>query len=771
MENILIVMPAIPTRGIAVFPGVKTNIDVGREAARNAVNEAMQADNRIFLVMQMDETVDVPSTQDCMKVGVIARILRSVNVGSDIIRISVEGMERAPLNELQMRDNIFRACIGAPFTASEPQQPEAEAYRDIIQKEGEALAASRGIAIDLPAIFSGNLTDRAVDITADVLLTEPADIAPVMEQADTLERLRLLCEYILRQNQIAKLERDIALRVKEQMDNAQKEYYLREQIKAIQKELGDSDSQENDKLKERIEASDMPGEVREKALKEFSRMTKMAPGMPEISLIRNYLDWLLELPWTTESKECCDLKNARAILDRDHYGMEKVKKRVLEYLAVRERTGNSEGTILCLVGPPGVGKTSIAVSLAEAMGKKYVRMSLGGVRDEAEIRGHRRTYVGAIPGRIIYTMKQAGTVNPLFLLDEIDKMSSDFKGDPASAMLEVLDREQNNAFRDHYIEVPYDLSKVTFVTTANTLDTIPQPLKDRMEIIELGSYTNIEKFHIAKEHLLPKQLKKHGLNPDDVKISDAVLMEIVNDYTREAGVRNLERRLADVCRYCVCSAEKGNSVRVTSRMLSDILQGHHFVRDETATEDKIGVATGLAWTAVGGETLSIETAVMSGSGELVLTGSLGDVMKESATAALSIIRSHAQKLGISEEFYKTKDIHVHVPEGATPKDGPSAGVSILSSMVSALCNTTVRGDTAMTGEITLSGRVLPIGGLKEKSIAAYRAGVKRVIIPEGNREDIKEIPKEVAGKLEFIPVKNVTQLLSNSLRRDVYGGN
>ena len=771
MENILLVMPAIPTRGLAVFPGVKTNIDIGRKPALKAVDEAMEGDKRIFLVMQLDENTADPGVNDCMSVGVIAHITKAVSISSDIVRISVEGEKRAHLLELHNQDGVFRACVGSSIAGYEPATAEAEAYKNIIITAGETLASARGIVIDIPGIIGGNPAERAVDILSDVFLTKAEDIRPLMEEEDTEARLRLLCEYVTRQNQIAEIEKNIAIRVKEQMDTSQKEYYLREQIKAIQKELGDTDSQENDALRERIEASDMPAEVKEKAKKEFARMTRMAPGMPEISLVRNYLDWLLELPWTKTTTDSIDIDRARAILDRDHYGMDKVKNRILEYLAVRKRTDNAEGTILCLVGPPGVGKTSIAVSLAEAMGRKYVRMSLGGVRDEAEIRGHRRTYVGAIPGRIIHTMKQAGVVNPLFLLDEIDKMSSDFKGDPASAMLEVLDKEQNNTFRDHYIEVPYDLSHVMFVTTANTLDTIPQPLKDRMEIIELSGYTDVEKLQIAKRHLLPKQFAKHGMKDGELRISDEGLMEIIDDYTREAGVRNLERRIADLCRYCICRAKSGGSVRITSRMLPKILQGHHYIRSEATLENKIGVATGLAWTAVGGETLSIETAVMSGSGELVLTGSLGDVMKESATAALSIIRAHAQKFGISDEFYKTKDIHVHVPEGATPKDGPSAGVSILSSMVSALSNTEVRGDTAMTGEITLSGQVLPIGGLKEKSLAAYRAGVKRVIIPEGNRDDVREIPKEVAGKLEFIPVKNVGQLLSNSLAGDMCRGN
>ncbi len=768
MENNSTMMPAIPTRGLAVFPGVKTNIDIGRVFARNAVDEAMDLDKKIFLVMQLNEDAMDPSLNDCMSVGVVSAITKVARISSDIIRITVEGMYRAPMEELRSEDEVFRAVIGAEIVGDEPVGNECQAYKNVIANAGYVLAGARGINIDIPSILQKNPTDRAVDVLADVFLVKPEDIRPVMESVDTMERLRILCEYIIKQNEIAQLEKNIAVRVKEQMDTAQKEYYLREQMKAIQKELGDTDSDENEKLKKRITESDMPEDIKQKALKEFSRMTRMAPGMPEISLVRNYLDWLLDLPWTKATEENIDILHAQKVLDRDHYGMDKVKKRILEHLAVCKRTGNSEGNILCLVGPPGVGKTSIAVSLAEAMGKKYVRMSLGGVRDEAEIRGHRRTYVGAIPGRIIYTMKQAGYVNPLFLLDEIDKMSSDFKGDPASAMLEVLDKEQNNTFKDHYIEVPYDLSRVMFVTTANTLDTIPQPLKDRMEIIELSGYTDVEKLQIAKRHLLPKQMKKHGIDAKELSVSDDILKYIISDYTREAGVRNLERRIADVCRYGVCELAKNKKrIRITEKMLPEILQGYRHYRNEGSLENKKGVATGLAWTAVGGETLSIETAVMAGGGELVLTGSLGDVMKESATAALSVIRSNAKALGLDEKFHKENDIHLHVPEGATPKDGPSAGVSILSSMVSALCDTEVRGDTAMTGEITLSGQVLPIGGLKEKSLAAYRAGISRVIIPEGNRDDIKEVPAEIKDKLQFIPVSNVKELLANSLTKEI----
>lgn len=764
MEDMIKVMPVIPTRGIAVFPGVKKSIDVGRMFALRAIDEAMKNKGEIFLVMQLDQDVEDPSLDNCMSVGVIARIVGVMRVGSEVLRIVVESDKRAKLEELYSHDGVFRAGVGEEISGKEPQCVECESYKRLIKAVGSPVAAAHGIAINLNDLFNSVSTDAAVDVLADVFLKNVQDIRAVMEERDTLARLKYVCEFLLKEHEILKIENNIAAKVKKQMDGAQRDYYLREQIKAIQKELGDTDADENEKIRARIEESDMPDDIKQKALKEFSRMTRMAPGMPETSLIRNYLEWLLDLPWTKATEENIDIIHAKKVLDRDHYGMDKVKKRILEYLAVCKRTGNSEGNILCLVGPPGVGKTSIAVSLAEAMGKKYVRMSLGGVRDEAEIRGHRRTYIGAIPGRIIYTMKQAGYVNPLFLLDEIDKMSSDFKGDPASAMLEVLDKEQNNTFKDHYIEVPYDLSKVMFVTTANTLDTIPQPLLDRMEIIQLGGYTDVEKLQIAKRHLLPKQMQKHGITAKELNVNDDILTTIISEYTREAGVRNLERRIADVCRYCVCELAKNKKrIRITEKMLPDILQGYRHHRNEGALDDKKGVATGLAWTAVGGETLNIETAVMAGNGQLVLTGSLGDVMKESATAALSIIRSNAKKLGLDEKFHKETDIHLHVPEGATPKDGPSAGVSILSSMVSALCDTMVRGDTAMTGEITLSGHVLPIGGLKEKSLAAYRAGISRVIIPEGNRDDIKEVPAEIKEKLEFIPVNNVEQLLANSL--------
>jgi len=768
MENMLKVMPAIPTRGVAVFPGVKKSIDVGRMFALRAIDEAMKNSGKIFLVMQKDQEVMDPSVEDCLSVGVVARITGIVRISNDVLRIVVESDKRARLVELYSHEGVFRAGLGEYIVGEEPQCVECESYRRLIKVVGSTVAASHGIGINIQDLFNSVSTDAAVDILADVFLKNLQDIKAVMEESDTLARLKYICEFLLREHEILKIENNIAAKVKQQMDGAQRDYYLREQLKVIQKELGDTDADENERIRKRIEESDMPKDIKEKALKEFTRMIRMAPGMPETSLIRNYLEWLLDLPWTKMTQENIDIIHAQKILDRDHYGMDRVKKRILEYLAVCKRTGNSEGNILCLVGPPGVGKTSIAISLAEAMGKKYVRMSLGGVRDEAEIRGHRRTYVGAIPGRIIYTMKQAGYVNPLFLLDEIDKMSSDFKGDPASAMLEVLDKEQNNTFKDHYIEVPYDLSRVMFVTTANTLDTIPQPLKDRMEIIELGGYTDVEKLQIAKRHLLPKQMSKHGITAKELVVNDDILKVIISDYTREAGVRNLERRIADVCRYCVCELAKNKKrIRITEKALNEILRGYRHHRSENALEDKKGVATGLAWTAVGGETLNIETAVMAGSGQLVLTGSLGDVMKESATAALSIIRSNARTLGLDDKFHKEIDIHLHVPEGATPKDGPSAGVSILSSMVSALCDTQVRGDTAMTGEITLSGQVLPIGGLKEKSLAAYRAGITRVIIPEGNKDDIKEVPAEITSKLEYIPVGNVGQLLSNSLTKEI----
>jgi ATP-dependent Lon protease len=608
---------------------------------------------------------------------------------------------------------------------------------------------------------------QLADIIAANILVKMEDKQNILEAFDVQERLEKLYDILVREIQILEIERRINQRVKKQVDKLQREYYLREQLKAIQKELGERDgiSDEIEEYQKLIEQANLPKEAYEKALKELDRLSKMPPGSAEVGVIRTYLDWIVELPWNVETEDNLDLKNAARILDEDHYGLTKVKERVLEYLAVHQLTRHMKGPILCFVGPPGVGKTSIARSIARALNRKFVRMSLGGVRDEAEIRGHRRTYVGAIPGRIISYMKQAGSKNPVFLFDEIDKMSSDFRGDPASALLEVLDAEQNYAFRDHYLELPFDLSKVMFLTTANTLDTIPRPLLDRMEVIQIPGYTEEEKLHIASRYLIPKQEKQHGLKEGSINIPERVIRDIINHYTREAGVRNLERHIASICRKAArrILETKQERVRITSGNLKKYLGIPIFSYKKADQQPQVGIATGLAWTAVGGDTLAIEVATMPGTGKLVLTGQLGDVMKESAHAGFSYIRSKARDFGIDPNFYNNMDIHVHVPEGAIPKDGPSAGITMTTAIISALTGIPARSDVAMTGEITLRGRILPIGGLKEKVLAAHRAGISKVIIPSENEKDLVDIPDNIKRKVKIVLVDHMEQLLEHAL--------
>lgn len=763
----IISIPMIPLRNITVFPNMSINLDIGRKKALAAIELAMLANQEIFLVAQKSSEVEDPTLEDLEKVGTVSRIKQVLKLPGETIRVLVEGLYRAELVAIGDNEDAFSALIIENIQEFKYDENEAEALMRIVLLEFEKYLQVTGkLPSDtVQSIKQIKNPSELADILAANVIENHEDRQRLLQVFDPIKRLELFYSILSKEVQISDLEKKIALRVKKQMDKTQKEYYLREQIKAISKELGDGETTESEELRQRINESDMPDEVKNKAIKELDRMTRMSPGMPEQSLIRTYLEWLLELPWKFETEDNLDLENARRILDENHYGMEKVKERILEFLAVHTLTGSMKGPIICLVGPPGVGKTSIAQSIATALNRKFVRMSLGGVRDEAEIRGHRRTYVGAMPGRIIFSMKQAGSINPLFLFDEIDKMSHDFRGDPASAMLEVLDSEQNNTFRDHFLEVPYDLSKVLFITTANSIDTIPRPLLDRMEIIELSSYTDFEKLQIAKRHLFVKQLKEHGIGEDMVTITDEAFLSIINDYTREAGVRNLERKLAALCRKIACKivSKQIDKIQITPENLHDYLGAKKYHREDVNKRNAVGIATGLAWTSVGGETLSIEVSKMPGEGKLVLTGQLGDVMKESARAGLSILRANSENWGINKDFYKEMDIHIHIPEGAMPKDGPSAGVTMFTAMMSVLTNTPVRSDTAMTGEITLSGQVLPIGGLKEKALAAYRAGIRRIVIPEDNLKDIEEIPEEVSAKIEFMPVKNIEELLKHVL--------
>jgi ATP-dependent Lon protease len=640
--------------------------------------------------------------------------------------------------------------------------------RTVMDSFEEYIKLSNKISPD--TLVSVNTVDdigQFADILAANVLVKNSHKQEVLEAFQPIERLQILHEFLENEIQILRIEKKINLRVKKQIDKVQREYYLREQMKAIQKELGESDSISADveEYNERIEKAALPKEVHEKAMKELDRFSRTPASSPESSIIRTYLDWILDLPWNYETKDNHNLKTAARILDQDHYGLDEVKERVMEYLAVLQLTQNMKGPILCFVGPPGVGKTSIAKSIARALGRNFVRMSLGGVRDEAEIRGHRRTYVGSIPGTIISSMKQAGSKNPVFLLDEIDKMSSDFRGDPASAMLEVLDPEQNHTFRDHYLELPYDLSKVMFLTTANTLDTIPRPLLDRMEVIRIAGYTEEEKTNIALKYLIPKQLEAHGLKRGNIIFTEQSVRSIINLYTREAGVRGLERQIAAICRKGVrFLLETGRKrIRITPNNLHEYLGVPRFSVNKANQKDEIGMVTGLAWTAVGGDTLYIEVTPMMGTGKLVLTGQLGDVMKESARAGLSYIRSKAKEFGIDPEFYSNTDIHIHIPEGAIPKDGPSAGITIATAIISALTKTPVRRDVAMTGEITLRGRVLPIGGLKEKILAAHRAGITKVIIPDENTKDLEEIPENIREEIEIVAVQHMEEVLEHAL--------
>lgn len=762
------IVPLLPLRGLLVYPTMVLHLDVGREKSVQALEKAMMDDHIIFLTTQRDISIDEPAEEDIFKVGTLTKIKQMLKLPNGTIRVLVEGMQRGEMIKYTDEGDYF-SVSALPLDERDGKDAEDEALmRTLLDHFDQYIKLSKKISGEtLSTVSDIDEPGRMADIIASHLPLKLKEKQEVLETLDIKERLNKVIEIIHNEKEVLQLEKKIGQRVKRSMERTQKEYYLREQMKAIQKELGDKEGKtgEVDILSSRIEEAGMPDHVKLTALKELERYEKVPSTSAESSVIRNYLDWLISLPWSNATEDRLDLKRAEKILDEDHYGLEKVKDRVLEYLAVQKLTNSLKGPILCLSGPPGVGKTSLAKSVAKSLDRHFVRISLGGVRDESEIRGHRRTYVGAMPGRIIQGMKKAGTINPVFLLDEIDKMSNDFRGDPSSALLEVLDPEQNHTFSDHYIEETYDLSKVMFIATANNLATIPGPLRDRMEIITIAGYTELEKIHIAKDHLLPKQLKDHGLKKSHLQIRESAIRNIVRYHTREAGVRSLERQLASICRKAakqIVSEEKKKLI-ITDKNLSDYLGKNKFRYGQAELEDQVGVATGLAYTTVGGDTLSIEVSLSPGKGKLILTGKLGDVMKESAQAAFSFIRSRAKEMNIDENFHEKNDIHIHVPEGAVPKDGPSAGITMATALISALTGRPVRKEVGMTGEITLRGRVLPIGGLKEKTLSAHRAGLTKIILPKDNERDIEDIPESVRSELTFVPVSHLDEVLQHAL--------
>lgn len=760
-------MPVLALRGLVLFPKMVLNFDVGREKSIRALDAAMDRSRRIFLVAQHSVGENDPTPEDLYPIGVVAEVKQVVKVQGDNVRVLVEGLYRAKAEDYLTTEPFFSATV-TELPLRSTKTTSADLFTAMMRTVKELFEEYCFLTTKLPRDFLVNamVAEDPIYLAEYIAGNIPVKVPQkqsILAESSPIKRLQLLATMLESENAILGLEREIYDRVREQIDKNQREYYLREQMKAISQELGDDESEQNETQEylEKIAAAGLAGEVKEKLTTEAHRLMKMPYNSHEAGVIRTYLDTCLELPWNKSSVDKIDIVKAQKLLDKEHYGLEKVKERILELLAVRKLAPDIKGQIVCLVGPPGVGKTSIAKSIAKSMGREYVRISLGGVRDESDIRGHRKTYIGAMPGRIINAIKLAGTNNPLMLLDEVDKLGSDYKGDPSSALLEVLDSEQNVAFRDHFIELPFDLSGVLFLATANTLDTIPAPLLDRMEVINLSSYTREEKFHIAKNHLLQKQIKRHGLDSKTVKITDDTLYALIDFYTREAGVRNLERSIGSLSRKAAkrIVAEEAKKVTITGQNIESFLGPKKYRPEEIGKQDEVGLVNGLAWTSVGGEMLQVEVAVLDGTGKIELTGSLGDVMKESAHAAVSYIRSVCDRYNIQRDFYKTKDLHIHFPEGAVPKDGPSAGVAICSALVSALTNTPARADVAMTGEITLRGRVLPIGGLKEKTMAAYRAGIKTVVIPKDNEPDLAEIDKTVRSALRFVTAEQVDTVL------------
>ena len=761
------IVPLLPLRGLMVFPTMVLHLDVGRDKSIQALEHAMLEDKKVLLVTQKEVSVDEPTEEDLFEWGTLTKIKQMLKLPNGTVRVLVEGLERAKIVEFLEEDFYQVKLITYPDQEEKDAEDEA-LMRTLLEYFHTYTKLSKKTTIETYHSISDIAEPgRMADIITSHLPLKMKDKQLIIETTDIKERIHKVINFVNNEKEVLQLEKKIGLRVKRSMERTQKEYYLREQMKAIQKELGDKEGKtgEVEDLKARVEKAQMPESVEATALKEIDRYEKIPSNSAESSVVRNYIEWLLTIPWTKATVDNININRAEKILNEDHFGLEKVKERVLEYLAVQQLTNSLKGPILCLAGPPGVGKTSLARSIAKSLNRNFVRVSLGGVRDESEIRGHRRTYVGAMPGRIIQGMKKASTINPVFLLDEIDKMSNDFRGDPSAALLEVLDPEQNHNFSDHYIEETYDLSKVMFVATANNLSTIPGPLRDRMEIITIAGYTEVEKLHIAKDHLLPKQLKDHGLTKSSLQIRDDAILSIIRHHTREAGVRSLERQLASICRKAakiIVSNEKKRIV-LTEKSIQDYLGKPRFRYGQAELEDQVGVATGLAYTTVGGDTLAIEVLLSPGKGKLTLTGKLGDVMKESAQAAFSYIRSRAKEWNIDPNFHEKNDIHIHVPEGAVPKDGPSAGITMATALISALTGRAVRKDVGMTGEITLRGRVLPIGGLKEKSLSAHRAGLTKVIMPKDNEKDLDDIPESIRNELTFVPVSTLDEVLEHAL--------
>ncbi|MBH7982119.1 endopeptidase La [Clostridioides difficile] len=767
-------LPLIPLRGLAIFPYMILNFDIGREISLKALDQAMMDEELIFLTSQKEAEVDEPGEEDFYHVGTICKVKQMIKLPGDTVRVLVEGVSRGRVKKIEQEDGYFRAVIEEIVFDSDNLDSETEVeieafVRNVFDAFEEYINIGNRVSPEiLISLADIEDVDRFIDTIAANIYLKSSQKQEILEEFDIRKRLELIYSILLEEIDILKIEKKITLRVKKQMNKVQKEYYLREQLKAIQKELGEEEdiNSEADEYREKLKKIKAPKTTKEKIEKEIDKFSKISSMSPDVSVSRNYLDTIFSLPWNKETKDKLDITKAKDILDEDHYGLEKVKERILEYLAIRTLAKSLKGPIICLVGPPGTGKTSIVKSIARALNRKFVRISLGGVRDEAEIRGHRRTYVGSIPGRIINGVKEAQTKNPVFLFDEIDKMAADYKGDPASAMLEVLDPEQNKDFVDHYLEIPFDLSKILFVTTANSLGNIPRPLLDRMEVIEVSGYIEEEKLNIAKKYLLPKQIKEHALKESFIKIDDETLRSIINHYTREAGVRTLERTIGKICRKVAKKYVEDptlEEVVINKSDLETYLGKDMFKYQLAEVNPQIGLVNGLAWTEVGGVTLEVEVNVLKGKGEIVLTGKLGDVMKESAKTGISYIRSIVDKFDIDPEFYKTNDIHIHIPEGAVPKDGPSAGITMALAVISALTKRPVPGNIAMTGEITLRGRVLAVGGVKEKLLAAHRAGITKVLIPKECEADLDEIPENVKEKMEFVLVEHMDEVLEQTL--------